>query len=54
MKSCSFCGRSEEQVKMMITSPKADICEKCVLICMEILVNNLMEYREINFEIETK
>lgn len=49
VKSCSFCGRTEEQVARMITSPKADICATCVLICMEILINNLTEYKEISF-----
>ncbi|MGB9660678.1 MAG: ClpX C4-type zinc finger protein [Moorellaceae bacterium] len=50
MKSCNFCGRTEEQVKLIITSPKADICAGCALICMEILINNLTEYKEVSFE----
>ena len=28
---CSFCGRSEDQVKRLIAGEKALICERCVV-----------------------
>jgi len=50
MKTCSFCGKSQEQVKRIISGPEANICADCVLLCMEILVGSLEEYREIKIE----
>ena len=41
MKVCNFCGRSEEKVKLMVTSRKADICCECILTCVEILLEQL-------------
>jgi len=35
--SCSFCGRSEEDVEKLISGPSSFICEKCVKLCTEIL-----------------
>lgn len=34
---CSFCGKSEEQVKKMIEGPNAFICNDCIEMCMFIL-----------------
>ena len=41
---------SEEEVRSMITDKGGDICEECVLICMEILIKNQREYKEIDFK----
>jgi ATP-dependent Clp protease ATP-binding subunit ClpX len=42
---CSFCGKSQEQVKKLISGPssKTYICEKCVDICYHILFEELAE-----------
>lgn len=50
MKICSFCGNTEKEVKRIITAKNADICDKCVLLCMEILIDNQMEYKELEFK----
>ena len=34
---CSFCGKSQEQVKKLITGPGAYICDECVDLCNQIL-----------------
>ena len=34
---CSFCGKSEEQVKNIIAGPNVYICNECVGSCVEIL-----------------
>lgn len=34
---CSFCGKSEDQVRKLIAGPSVYICEECVDICNEIL-----------------
>lgn len=33
---CSFCGKSQHEVRMLITSFSANICNECVDICAEI------------------
>ena len=41
---CSFCGRTEGQVRKMISGPSgAFICDECVDICMEIIEEEMME-----------
>ena len=32
---CSFCGKSQDQVKRMIAGPGVYICNECVNLCME-------------------
>jgi hypothetical protein len=34
---CSFCGRSEKQVKKLIAGAHAFICDECVALCGEVL-----------------
>jgi ATP-dependent Clp protease ATP-binding subunit ClpX len=35
--SCSFCGRTEENVEKLISGPNVYICDKCVRLCSGIL-----------------
>jgi ATP-dependent protease Clp ATPase subunit len=35
--TCSFCGKSQKQVKKLIAGPGVYICEECVYLCCEIL-----------------
>lgn len=35
---CSFCGCSTEERKHIIVGSGANICDKCVLACVEILM----------------
>ena len=34
---CSFCGKSQDQVKKLIAGPGIYICDECISICLEIL-----------------
>ena len=34
---CSFCGKSHTNVKFLVTSANASICEECVALCGEIV-----------------
>lgn len=34
---CSFCGKSQEQVKRLIAGPSVYICDECVELCQEII-----------------
>ena len=42
---CSFCGKSQEQVRKLIAGPGVYICDECVELCNEILDEELMESR---------
>ncbi|MCB1180704.1 MAG: ATP-dependent Clp protease ATP-binding subunit ClpX [Chlamydiia bacterium] len=35
--SCSFCGRTEEDVSKLISGPEVYICDNCIRLCMSIL-----------------
>ena len=39
---CSFCGKSQEQVRKLIAGPGVYICDECVELCNEILEEELM------------
>lgn len=34
---CSFCGRTEDQVEKLISSPDAYICDRCIHLCVDII-----------------
>ncbi len=40
---CSFCGKSQEQVRKLIAGPGVYICNECVDLCNEILDDELIE-----------
>ena len=35
---CSFCGKSQEEVKKLIAGPTVFICDECIELCNEIMV----------------
>ena len=36
--SCSFCGKRQDQVRKLVAGPGVWICDQCVALCVEILV----------------
>ena len=40
---CSFCGKSQEQVRKLIAGPGVYVCDECVDLCNEILDEELFE-----------
>ncbi|WXR62219.1 ATP-dependent Clp protease ATP-binding subunit ClpX [Peptostreptococcaceae bacterium AGR-M142] len=34
---CSFCGKSQDQVKRLVAGPNVYICDECVTLCQEII-----------------
>ena len=46
---CSFCGKSQSQVKRMVAGPGVYICDECVALCEEIIANDFVP-KEIDFE----
>src|SRR5687767_1231258 len=43
---CSFCGKSQDQVKKLIAGPEVYICDECVDLCNEILDEEFFESEE--------
>jgi uncharacterized Zn finger protein len=35
---CSFCGKAEHEVRQLISGPSVYICNECVTLCTEIIV----------------
>jgi ATP-dependent Clp protease ATP-binding subunit ClpX len=46
---CSFCGKSQKQVKKLIAGPGVYICDECVDLCNEIIDEELTETEEVSF-----
>lgn len=40
---CSFCGKSQDQVKRLIAGPNVYICDECVELCQEIIKEEFEE-----------
>ena len=47
---CSFCGKTQDQVKKLIAGPDVYICNECVDLCNEILDEEFFEGKEKNSE----
>lgn len=47
---CSFCGKSQKQVKKLIAGPGVYICDECIDLCNEIIEEELAEGSEVDFE----
>ena len=40
---CSFCGKTQKQVKKLIAGPGVYICDECIDLCNEIIEDELNE-----------
>jgi len=47
---CSFCGKTQKQVKKLIAGPGVYICDECIDLCNEIIEEELSETPEITFD----
>ncbi|MGH1505049.1 MAG: ATP-dependent Clp protease ATP-binding subunit ClpX [Acidimicrobiales bacterium] len=47
---CSFCGKSQKQVKKLIAGPQVYICDECIDLCNEIIEEELAEGPEVGFD----
>ena len=43
---CSFCGKSQKQVRKLIAGPRVYICDECIELCNEIIEEELTEVTE--------
>ncbi|MGN6522617.1 MAG: ATP-dependent Clp protease ATP-binding subunit ClpX [Actinomycetes bacterium] len=47
---CSFCGKSQKQVKKLIAGPGVYICDECIDLCNEIIEEELAESSDLKFD----
>ncbi len=47
---CSFCGKSQKQVKKLIAGPGVYICDECIDLCNEIIEEELAQTSEVRFD----
>ncbi len=47
---CSFCGKSQKQVKKLIAGPGVYICDECIDLCNEIIEEELAESAEVRWD----
>ena len=47
---CSFCGKSQKQVKKLIAGPGVYICDECIDLCNEIIEEELHESSDVQFD----
>jgi ATP-dependent Clp protease ATP-binding subunit ClpX len=43
---CSFCGKSQEEVRKLIAGPQVYVCDECVELCNEIMMEEWNEERK--------
>ncbi len=46
---CSFCGKTQEQVKKLVAGPGVYICDECIELCNEIVEEELSEEEDLSF-----
>ena len=44
--SCSFCGKSQRDVKKLIAGPKVFICDECIGLCNDIIAEDVDVHAE--------
>ena len=47
---CSFCGKSQKQVKKLIAGPSVYICDECIELCNDIIEEELADNSEVRFD----
>ena len=49
---CSFCGKTQDQVKKLIAGPNVFICDECIELCNEILDEEFLDLKEKSIKSE--
>jgi ATP-dependent Clp protease ATP-binding subunit ClpX len=47
---CSFCSKTQKQVKKLIAGPNVYICDECIDLCNDIIAEELADTTEVSFE----
>lgn len=43
---CSFCHKTQDQVRKLIAGPNVYICDECIELCSEIIEEEFQDYKE--------
>ena len=47
---CSFCGKTQEQVRKLVAGPGVYICDECIELCNEIIEEEFSEDVEVELK----
>ncbi len=47
---CSFCGKTQDQVKRLIAGPNVYICDECITLCNEIISDEMDDVEDLELE----
>ncbi len=47
---CSFCGKSQHEVKKLIAGPSVFVCDECIELCNEIIEEEFTTTAEVGIE----
>lgn len=47
---CSFCGKSQEQVRKLVAGPGVYICDECIELCNEIIEEEIGQEEDVNLQ----
>ncbi|NRP39133.1 ATP-dependent Clp protease ATP-binding subunit ClpX [Marinobacterium sp. xm-a-121] len=47
---CSFCGKSQDEVRKLIAGPSVFICDECVDLCNDIITEEMAEIEESHYD----
>ena len=45
---CTFCGKTEHQVRKLVAGPNASICDECIALCVDIISEERTKDAEVN------
>lgn len=48
---CSFCGKSQNEVKKLVAGPGVFICDECIETCNDILNEDIFQHKEEKFKL---
>ncbi len=47
---CSFCGKTQDQVRKLVAGPGVYICDECIELCTEIVEEELGTEEEVEYQ----
>ena len=50
--TCSFCGKSQHELAVLIIGPDVNICDECLAVCIGIVLKNLAKINKENERLE--
>lgn len=45
---CTFCGKTEHQVRKLVAGPNASICDECIALCVDIISEERVKDAQVN------